>query len=160
MLNSITINLQGAFKRTVSFIIGMCLAPYIMKGIKVNSFYVIGVSAFGCILFHFLMKEVFYSWLYVLPLLIVLCIVFEKLPKKSRLNIFFLWLGAASLESYLANVGIKALMPSYLDSWINSPIFSGHYLDYTLVIIVGFILTYIVHGFSNAVASKTQIFKV
>lgn len=153
LMNSIIINLQGAFKRAVSFILGMYLAPYIKKDFTINAIFVIGASALGCVLFHFLMKEVFYSWLYVLPILIVLCMLFEKLPLQSKTNIFFLWLGAASLESYLTNVGIKALMPLFLSRWVNNPIFSGHYLDYTFVIIVGLCLTYITHRISKTVSA-------
>lgn len=72
MVTSVMANLKGVFKHTVSFIIGMYIAPYVKENIKVNSLCVIGVSALGCILFHFLMKEIYYSWLYVLPILIVL----------------------------------------------------------------------------------------
>lgn len=154
LTNSIILNLQGAFKRAVSFIIGMYLAPYIKNGIKVNSWLVIGLSALGCILFHILMKGVFYSWLYVLPILIIMCMLFEKLPQESKTNIFLLWIGAASLESYLANVGLCVLMHHLPASWMDSTIFFGHYLDYTFVIIAGLGLTYITHGISQKVSAK------
>ena len=58
LANSIILNLQGAFKRTVSFVLGMYIAPYVKQGIKANALYIIGASALGCVLFHFLMKEV------------------------------------------------------------------------------------------------------
>lgn len=152
----IIINLQGAFKRVVSFILGLYLAPYIKQGIRVNTLYVIGASALGCILFHFLAKDVFYAWLYILPILIPLCIIFEKTPEKSKLNIFFIWLGVASLESYLTNIGIKALMPLYLKTWIDNPIFYGHYLDYLFVIIVGLALTYFLNNISKTILAKIR----
>ena len=147
-MNSIITNLQWAFKRVVSFIIGMYLAPYIKHNLKINALLLIGTSALGCILFHFFFRNVFYAWLYVLPLLIIITILFKQIPHDSKINIFFLWLGAASLESYLANVGIKTLMPLFLYKWIDNPIFTGHYLDYTLVIIAGLCLTYIAHRVS------------
>ncbi|MBO7067796.1 MAG: acyltransferase [Bacteroidaceae bacterium] len=153
VMNSIITNLQGAFKRAVSFIIGMYLAKYIRKGINVNALYVIGASALGCIFFHFTMKDVFYSWLYVLPILIVLSVVWKRVSEQSAINVFFIWLGGASLESYLANIGIKKLMPLYLREWIDSPIFIGHYLDYSIVIISGFILTYLAHRLSKEITS-------
>lgn len=154
VINTIIINLQWALKRGVNFIVGTYLAPYIKKGVKVNILFVIGLSALGCILFHFLMKDVFYAWLYVLPILIILCMLFEELPQESKPNIFFLWLGAASLESYLTNVGVKALMPLYHGSWINYPSFYSHYLDYLFVIIAGLCLTYITHIISQKVSAK------
>ncbi len=154
LTNSVILNLQGAFKRTVSFVIGMYIAPYAKQGYKANVLYIIGASALGCILFHLLMKEVFYAWLYVLPILNILCLLFEKLPQESKINIFFIWLGAASLESYLTNVGINALMPLYLSSWIDYPIFSGHHLDYAFVIISGLCLTCITHCISQKISAK------
>lgn len=152
--NAIIINLQWAFKRTVSFILGMYIAPYVKQGIKVNTIYIIGASAMGCVLFHFLMKEVFYSWLYVLPLLIILCIFFEKLSDKSRLSQFFLWMGDVSLESYLWNVGLNVLIPLYLSKWMILPLFTGHYLDYSFVVVVGLFLSYATHPISENVKKE------
>ena len=154
IMNSIIINLQWALQRTISFILGMYIAPYVKQGMKVNALYIIGAAAFGFILFHFLMKEVFYSWLYVLPILIVLCILFEKLPHQSKTNIFFLWLGVASLESYLTNVGIRELVQHMPANWFDYPMFYGHYLDYTFVIIAGLCMTYITHVVSKIVSAK------
>ena len=151
---SVITNLKGAFKHTICFIIGMYLAPYVKQNIKVNALYVIGVSALCCLLFHFLMNDIYYSWLYVLPTLLVLSICFEQIPRFSKINVFFLWLGAASLESYLANVGIKALLPKFLNPWINNQFFTGHYLDYSIVIISGFILTYISKSLSKRITAK------
>jgi len=154
LANSIILNLQGTFKRTVSFVMGMYIAPYVKQGIKANALYIIVASAVGCVLFHLLMKEVFYSWLYVLPLLIVLCYILERLPEKSIANVFLLWIGAASLESYLTNVGIRALMPLYISPWSGNPLFGGHYLDYALVIVLGLIMSYLTHVMSNLVTNK------
>lgn len=153
LTNSIILNLQGAFKRTINFIIGMYIALFAKQCFKTNVLYIIASSAFGCVLFHFLMKEVFYAWLYVLPILIVLCILLEKLSHNSKTNIFFLWMGTASLESYLANVGLCAQMHHLPVSWMDSPLFFGHYLDYIFVIIAGFCLTYITHRISPKVSA-------
>lgn len=65
------------------------------------------------------------------------------------MNVFFLWLGVASLESYLTNIGIKALMPLYINSWKNNPIFYGHYIDYLFVIILGLFFTYVSSNISK-----------
>ena len=153
LASSVIENLKGAFKHIVSFIIGMYLAPYVKQNIRINALCVIAVSALGCILFHFLMKDIYYSWLYVFPTLIVLSSFLEHIPDNSKINGFFLWLGVASLESYLANVGIKALMPLFLYKWIDHQIFTGHYLDYSLVIISGFILTYTSNNLSKRIAA-------
>lgn len=59
LTSSIIINLQGAFKRVVSFILGLYLAPYIKQGFLINTIYVIGVSALGCIFFISLQKMCF-----------------------------------------------------------------------------------------------------
>ena len=154
LTNSIILNLQGAFKRTVCFIIGMYIAPYVKQGYKANALYILAIAALGCVLFHLLMKEVFYAWLYVLPILFAFCYILERISEKSIANIFLLWIGAASLESYLTNVGIRVIMPLYLSSWINNHIFSGHYLDYIFVIISGFGMTLITHSISQKVSTK------
>lgn len=154
LTNSVILNLQGAFKRTVSFVFGMYIAPYVKQGYKLNALYIIGASALSCVLFHLLMKEVFYAWLYVLPLLIVFCYILERIPEKSIINVFLFWIGAASLESYLTNVGIRALMPLYISPWSGNPLFGGHYLDYALVIVLGLIMSYLTHVMSNLVTNK------
>lgn len=154
MTSAVLYNLQWAFKRVVSFIIGMNLAPYVKQGYRVNAIYVIGACAIGCLLFHLFMKDVFYVWLYVLPILIVLCLFFKKVAETSTLNVAFIWFGGASLESYLSNIGIKALMPLYLENWIRYPIFHGHYLDYIFVIITGLSLAYISHRLSTKLSGK------
>ncbi len=151
LTNSVITNLQWAFKRVVGFVLGMFFAPYVQQHISLNAFYVIASSAFACVLFHFFAKEVFYSWIYILPILIPLCLFFERLSDRSMLNTLFIWLGAASLESYLMNIGIKALMPFYLKSYLYNPLFYGHYLDYTFIIIVGLCLTYVTSIFSKKI---------
>ncbi len=156
VINSVIRNLQWAFTRVVSFIIGLYLAPYIKQNLKVNTIYVIGASALGCILFHFFMKDVFYLWLYVLPTLIILSSLLKRISKVSKLNCFFLWLGAASLESYLTNVELKGLMPAIIYKWANNPIFFGHYLDYTLVIVFGLCSTFITHFISKRITATMQ----
>lgn len=41
-----------------------------------------------------------------------------------------------------------------LNNWVNNQIFTGHYLDYSFVIILGFILTYISNRLSKKITAK------
>ena len=142
-------NLQYAGKFTVSFIIGMYLAPFIRREVRVNALYIIGGSAVFLLLFHFFLKDVFYAWLYIMPSVIVLCTCMKWLSESSWIYTSFHWLGIVSLESYVANIEIRTLFKAYLTPWQSSPLFTGHYLDYALVLIIGLILAQLCNRLSS-----------
>ena len=62
--------------------------------------------------------------------------------------------GGASLESYVTNIQTKAIMPSIMSSFSDTPLLSGHYFEYTLVIILGLLLTYYSHNLSKIITQK------
>lgn len=147
-------NLQFAGKFTVSFVIGMYIAPFIRREVCVNALYIIGSSAVFILLFHFFLKDVFCSWLYIMPSVIVLCTCLKWLSESSLIYTSFHWLGIVSLEAYVANVEIRILFKAYLAPWQSSPLLTGHYLDYALVLIIGLILAQLCNRLSSILIAR------
>lgn len=147
-------NLQYAGKHMVSFVIGMYIAPFIRREVRVNALYIMGGSAVFALLFHFFLKDVFRDWLYIMPSLIVLSTCLKWLSESSWIYTSFHWLGVVSLEAYAANVEIRALFKAYLTSWQDSPLLTGHYLDYAMVLIVGLILAQLCNRLSSILIAR------
>ena len=147
-------NLQYACQHIVSFVIGMYIAPFIRREVSVNAIYIIGGSVVLALLFHFFTKDVFYFWIYILPSVIVLCTCLKWLSDSSWIYRFFQWLGILSLESYVANIEVRGLFIAYLTPWQDSPLFTGHYLDYALVLIIGMILAQLSNKLSSIIIER------
>jgi hypothetical protein len=154
LIGNIIHNLQYAGKFTVSFIIGMYIAPFIRREVRVNALYIIGGSAIFVLLFHFFFKDVFYAWLFIMPSVIVLCQCLKWLSESSWIYTSFYWLGIVSLEAYVANGEIRTLFKVYLASWQGSPLLIGHYLDYAQVLIIGLILAHLSNRLSSILIAR------
>lgn len=147
-------NLQYAGKHIVSFVIGMYIGPFIRREVRVNALYIIGSSAVFLLLFHFFLKDVFCDWLFIMPSVIVLCTCLKCLSESSWIYTSFHWLGIVSLESYAANIEIRRLFTAYLTPWQSSPLLTGHYLDYALVLIIGLILAQLCNRLSSILIAR------
>lgn len=140
-------NIQWAFGRTVSFIIGMAIAPVVKQGVKVNGLYIVLTT----IILVPTLRLLGFGYYWSLFAVMVLCFVkiLDYLSLKGRTYSFLQFMGVISLESYLSNVYLKnTLMQT---SWYNSdsPLLYGHYFDYVvLVFIGGILLSFIVHKIS------------
>lgn len=145
----IVCNIQMAFRRLPAFLMGMYMSPYIMSSKKVHLEIMACCTLLGYIVFHLLMC-IYEWWLYV-PLLLVICCYLIRIMENSIFDKLILWLGGASLESYITNVETKAIMPSILEKFRYQSIFVGNYLGYILVIMVGLTLTYLCHRVSNQI---------
>lgn len=147
--NNIIDNLQWAFRRTASFILGIAISPAIKKGMKINGMGVIICSVITLLVLKYCGLS--HNWC-LFPIIIVLSIVFlDNLSIDNLLNHFLCMIGMISLESYLYNGYVRYM---FMDSSIytcNSPVFLGHYLDYILIFILGTILAYITNKFSNKI---------
>ena len=152
-------NLQWAFGRVPSFIIGMALAPLVKKGVKINAILLIVLPLVFYVLVHeFIDKNTPTQWCLVVPAMIVLTIFLKLIKETGFLYRFISWMGIVSLESYLANIylcqALKTTVQSLRDS---SPLFSGGYLEYTIVIFGGILLAWIVNKVSKKVAENIRI---
>lgn len=150
-------NLQWASVRVTSFIIGMSIAPYVKKNININPFLIILFSI--CIYFfthHFINENLFMWWILVLPIVIIYIYILESLNKQHRIYSFISWMGSISLESYLTNIYLCKYIKEIVIKYNNETIFTGHYLDYIAIILLGLFLAYIVNITSHKITSNIK----
>lgn len=137
-------NLQWAFGRSISFIIGMYFAFLAMKGMSINilwSYQLISSFSLCCDLLHLYGSEIgAMSFYYCLTLLHVF-----DYKKCVWLSNACCWMGVISFESYLTNVGYNHRMQDILGNMRTITAFSGHYLDYCLILIIGLLTAYLVN---------------
>lgn len=150
-------NIQGAFKRVVCFILGMAIAPYVKEKKKIDSWMTTVIFIFIFVAFKILLKDVFINWLLVPMILIVSCSLLKKTNKDKHFYLFLTWIGTASLESYLSNVGVKAVVGNFVPEFHCGSLFYGHYIDYLMVIMIGLVLTYYAHKLSQSLIKKIRI---
>lgn len=138
-------NLQWAFGRSISFIIGMYFAFLAMKGMSINIFVVISVNIVIFVVLRFVAPLWFRNWCYVIPIIVSLCYLFSITKKCVWLSNACCWMGVISFESYLTNVGYNHRMQDILGNMRTITAFSGHYLDYCLILIMGLLTAYLVN---------------
>ena len=152
-INETLRNVQGAFGRVPSFIIGMLIAPSVKCGKKVNIWWLILLPLGLYASIHVLMGgNVPEAWLIVLPIVVLLIIVLEKTSTHGIFYRFVTWMGMISLESYLANIYLPAiakytLMPLRTDL----PILTGGYVEYALIAVIGTLLAWGASTISNPI---------
>lgn len=152
-------NLQWAFGRVPSFIIGMAMAPLIKKGVKFNIFVLIIIPLILYMVIHlFIDKNTPTQWCLVLPVLSVFIIFISKIKELSSIYKFVTWMGVVSLESYLANIYLCGAVKDVLRQSQNANIlFTGGYLEYSIVIVLGLLLSYIVNKMSRIIIKRIEI---
>lgn len=149
-------NIQFAFQRIPSFLIGMSI------GALCKSQRTIGLGKLACCLLGwvilfvssiYVFDEVFLGWL-IVPLMIALLIGGLKLIPvlQSLLD----KLGMISLESYLTNISINKLLRYLIPDYIDSPLFYGRYLEYTFVIVAGLLVAFLVNNFIKRKIQKVN----
>lgn len=154
---NILYNLQWAFCRVPSFIIGMYIAPFVKNNTTINVFKVIGfiiiLLGIHVGVHRFIDKDIVLYWCLALPLVLGFTFFLSWLPQNGILLNSISWMGVVSLESYLANIYLKDTIYQYIyiiNAYPQKPnILYGHYLEYTCVIILGLILSYIIHKIVN-----------
>ena len=151
-LMNIIVNIQFAIKRIPAFLLGLYIAPSVQKGCSINFFVLFVLLGICCFITHRIFPSIFLWGFYVLPLTIIVCIITKLLRHLYFTNNFLTWIGKCSLESYLANVGIKAVMP-FISCYLCdlSIIFSNLHTQYILVIFGGLFITHLGHIMGNNV---------
>ena len=146
-------NAQGAFGRVPCFIIGMAIAPLVKRGKKTNVWQLTLLPLVIYVLVHALMgRNMPEAWLLVLPIVVLLAIVLEKVSTAGLVYRFVSWMGVISLESYLANIYLPevaryTLMPLRTDL----PIFTGGYAEYAMIAVIGTLLAWGVSTISKPI---------
>lgn len=158
LFNEIIFNIQYAFKRSTNYIIGITVAPYCKSNKRINP--LLSIAVFGalfvaqCVIRSAFDFYLFCNWALTPILLIIFCYVLRCLNVKSKSYMFFTWLGAASLESYLTNGGTQGIATWVASCYPDSRLFFGRYLEYGIVVVLGLILTYVLHVASQRISKK------
>lgn len=148
-------NVQDAFGRVPSFIIGMAIAPLVRRKTKVNVWHLIILPLIVYVPIHpFTGGNIPEVWLLVIPIVTLLTIILEKMRTAGYAYRFATWLGVISLESYLANIYMPAitrytLKPLRADFWI----LTGEYAEYAIIAVLGTLLAWGVSSISRPIVS-------
>lgn len=142
-------NLQWAFRRVPSFIIGMSIATYVKNHKKVNVVPFVIIPLCLYIGVHQLIdKNIFMGWCLIFPILLFCIFILEEVYEQNPFQKFVSWMGLVSLESYLANIYLCGLVRDRADKIGYSLMLEGKYLEYFLIIVLGIFLSVIVHQIS------------
>lgn len=149
-------NLQWAFRRVPSYIIGMAVAPMVKRGVKVNALVMIVIPIALYIAIHALIsKDTPTHWCLVIPILTILVIFLTMIKDTGCVYRFISWMGIVSLESYLANIYLSGTVKSALAPLRNDcMLLTGGYFEYALVIILGMLLAWMVGSLSKLILAK------
>lgn len=146
-------NIQWAFGRVPSFILGMAISKDCKSDAKISAFWILLTTVLWVILakiFHLAAT----AWM-IVPLLVFLSVVFIKLLSKVSVAYNSLTLlGKMSLESYLTNITVNSLLLALIPTYISSNIFYGRYLEYSIVVVFGLMSAYIVHHATKKLTNK------
>lgn len=150
--NIVLSNVQFAFQRVPSYLIGMAIGEY-CKNSELSTCNKLIIKMFifgggGYLLCHYLWPEIFLLWILVPIVVIVLTKFIDVNP--SILTILNP-LGKISLESYLTNISINKLLVILIPHYINSKLFYGRYLEYSVVVIIGLLTAVIVNKISSRI---------
>lgn len=150
--NQVLRNMQWAFGRSVNFIVGMATAPLVIRNYKIKGWILI-VCSFVLYICgrQIIANDLLSMWWTLVPLLIVLFSwMLDAISKIKCVVLFISWMGAVSLESYLANIYMCKLTKDVMLRFFNGGgIFNGHYLEYIVIIALGLFLSAIVHSMSE-----------
>lgn len=150
--NSVLSNIQFAFQRVPSYLVGMAIGEYCKSpGSSTPNNLIIKMFVFGgggYLLCHYLWPKIFFLWILV-PIVVIILTKFIDInpPISTILNP----LGKISLESYLTNISINKLLVILIPYYINSKLFYGRYLEYSVVVILGLLTAVIINKISNRI---------
>lgn len=147
--NSILFNMQWVIRKIPPFVLGVAIAKDCRyeKSISVLWIVLMTVAYLLCRL----CGHDEFGWL-LLPFILYCLLIFCKLVDK-KYNVIYrclTFMGVVSLESYLLNISLNKLCAIIARS-IDSSIFYGRYLEYSLVIIFGIMLSYYANKLSQRI---------
>lgn len=144
-------NIQFALQRVPSYLIGLAIGKYCKEGYSVNNGKLVCLLLGGVILFclcYLINKRIFVGWLLV-PLEILILI--KMINLNSSIYCKLKKIGGISLESYLLNISFNHFLCLFVPMYNNHFIFYGRYLEYSMVVIGGFVIAPIVNRISKRI---------
>ena len=153
-LKSVWGNIQYVVCRIPGFILGMWLAPYIMKGKALkNPLLYVCISA---VLFMVSKVSHFEGACFMIAPLLMLFMIIIRFGGKVLYSIIA-FMGAISLESYLLNVTLPFFIVRRLNWTIGEVNLGfGNYLPYLSVVVLGTILAYLINKLSNRIINARK----
>lgn len=152
IVDNVVNNLKFTMNHLPAFLIGFMLAPLAKDNKKVSLVYMLAVPVILIVAMKFLHFG-YWPGFIVLPFVVILCWSFNYCGNFLR-NLFDFF-GNISLESYLFNGTLGAILMSLFPKVYASSLNYGCYLHYSLVFIIGTALAYFVHkGCDKYILSK------
>lgn len=146
-------NIQFAFGRIPSFLIGMAIA-YACKDKKtVSVIWLLVLAITGIVLAKVFSLGFLTAWM-IIPFIMWLFVVLINLTVKTWINKALLFLGGISLESYLTNISINSVLGAVIPEHLYATIFYGKYLQYAIVIAAGLVLAHYIKKSSANIIEK------
>ena len=140
-------NLQFACSRIPSFILGMYAGQYALNhySIKYPLLSCVVISLIACAMKYYV-PTLTISCFMAIPMMYILILLLSK--ETNSINRILSFMGDISLESYLFN----GILPFYIVNqtcfFYGINVFHGNYIPYLIVILLGTLLSYIVHHLS------------
>lgn len=149
-------NIQDAFGRAPSFIIGMAIAKECRDYLRISLLYPICLFVLYFPL-HGLFPSAPLTWLFVPSILILLVWTLQLLVNIKWVERCLSFMGSISLESYLVNISFNALLNTVISYYClsSSSLLYGKYLQYSIVIVVGTLLAFLVNKYSKKFLAKS-----
>ena len=134
----------------------MAAAPLIKRGMKIHVGVLIILPLIFYVAIHeFINKNTPTQWCLVLPVLTVLILSIEYIRNKKFVYHFISWMGIVSLESYLANIYLCNMLKEIFSPLrANYPLLTNGYLEYSLVILLGILLSLLINKMSMPIVAK------
>ena len=140
-------NLICAFGRSPIFFLGMAIAQGCMKKEKICILWPVSLFALYFPI-HWLIPNAVLIWMFVPLTLLLLLWTIRWMIKCYWIEKFLSFMGRISLESYLLNISINSLLSVLITYYCwSSPLLYGKYLQYSIVVIIGTLLAYLVNCF-------------
>lgn len=149
---SVLANIQFAVARAPVFVLGMLLGPKIMNGESFDLRLIIPMLIAVCIMMVWLRSPLPAYLFIVLPVVFLLVWVLDNNVFKGKFNDCCRFFGGISLESYLFNTALPPYIVLLLAA-LNIPD-SGHYIMYTIVIVLGTVMSVVVKKLSDRIFHK------
>lgn len=156
VFSDIISNIQFAFVRVPSFVLGMSLAPYVKSSKKIDSLFTIGGMIGLTIFYHFLFRSASFEFIVVLPICMMICLICNVIKKIKIVDCVLTTLGSVSLELYLTNGTFQTAMHNIAERIDLGALARGRYFEYFMVIALGIMLSLSMQRLSSLISNNSR----
>lgn len=135
--HNVLYNIQFAFSRVPSFVLGMALGVDCKENRAVSVAWLVVLAIAGVVLAKVFVLGYGTAWMIIPLVLYVIDCLLDRTRKICWIEKSMTFLGNISLESYLTNIALGSMLSTLIPAYISSPLFYGKYLQYSIVLVVG-----------------------